>query len=337
MAHRRSVEVAPEERTREREDAGDVVSPQPETREPRLADPGPFQLSRRDWIAIPIRGVKRARADGLTTLAKAIAYNAFLSIPSALLVALGVFSLAAGPDAVNTLLDHLRGVVPASAIDLLDQSLTQVTKQGSGGIALVAVGLVLALWSLMGAMGTIMWALNIAYQRDETRGFVKRRLTALVMLFCTVVAVVLVFGLLVLGPLVSSWLGDVTGEATLVTWLWWTLQWPLLVVALLGAFGAMLYLGPNVKLPFRFVTPGSVFAVVSWLVTSGLFSLYTSRFASYNKTWGSLSAVIVMLTWLWLSSLALLAGAEINAETERSRELRRGEAAHRTLQAPTKD
>jgi membrane protein len=99
----------------------------------------------------------------------------------------------------------------------------------------------------------------------------------------------------------------------------------------------VLYLGPNVDHPrWRFITPGSIFAVVVWLVASGLFAVYTSMFDTYNKTWGSLAAVIVMLTWLWVTGIALLLGAEINAETERSRELREGQPAERTIQAPSK-
>jgi membrane protein len=164
---------------------------------------------------------------------------------------------------------------------------------------------------------------------------VKQRLTALAMLVCVVFAVVLVFGLLVLGPHLSGWVGDAVGQRGIVTWVWWIAEWPVLLVALLAAFGAILYLGPNIRPPrWSFVSFGSAFAVVVWLAASGGFAFYASRFASYNKTWGSLSAVIVMLTWLWLSSLALLVGAEINAEAERSRELRRGEPAQEELQAP---
>jgi membrane protein len=182
---------------------------------------------------------------------------------------------------------------------------------------------VLALWTLTGAMTTLMWALNVAYDREETRGFAKQRLTALAMLVCVAVATILVFGLLVLGPHLSGWVGDALGHRSLVAWTWWIAEWPVLLLALLTAFAGILYLGPNVDHPrWRFLSFGSVFAVVVWLAASGAFAFYASRFSSYNKTWGSLAAVIVMLTWLWLSSLALLVGAEINAEAERSRELR---------------
>jgi membrane protein len=149
--------------------------------------------------------------------------------------------------------------------------------------------------------------------------------------------VLLTFGLLVLGPHIAHWIGDAVGQQGLVTWLWWTAQWPILIVGLLVAFAGMYFLGPNVEHPrWQFLTFGAVFGIVVWLALSGLFAFYASRFGSYNKTWGTLAAVVIMLTWLWLTSLALLVGAEVNAEAERSRELRRGEPAERELQAPAK-
>jgi membrane protein len=196
------------------------------------------------------------------------------------------------------------------------------------------VGTVLATWSLTGAMQTLMWALNSAYDRDETRGFLKRRLTALVMVILMLFAFVLAFGLLVLGPQLSGWIGEAVGIQAFIDWLWWTAQWPVLILGLLVAFAAILYLGPDVDHPrWQFLTFGTALAVVVWLVGSGAFAVFVSQFGSYNKAWGSVAAVIVMLTWLWLSALALLFGAELNAEAERSRELRRGEPAEVELQA----
>jgi membrane protein len=311
-------------------------SPAPELREPRLGDPGVADLSRRDYVAIAIRGVKSAMADNVTNLAQAIAYCAFLAIPSALMVGLGLFSLLASKSTISTLLGHLSTVLPGSVISLLGSSLTRTTEAHTGGIVMIVVGLVVALWSLTGAMQTVMWAMNIAFERDETRGFVKKRLTALIMLACCVVAFTLVFGLLILGPFLSDWVGRSVGSPTVVKWIWWTAQWPILIVGLLTMFGIVLYLAPNIS-PARwsFVSPGAIVAVAVWLLASAGFAFYASRFSSYNKTWGSLSAVIIMLTWLWLSALALLVGGEINAEAERSRELRQGKDAGGRIQAQT--
>jgi membrane protein len=299
-----------------------VPTPRPEFSEPRLDDPGLGDLSRKDYVAIVIRGFKEANADHVTNLAQAIAYCAFLAIPSALLVILGLFVELAGPSTVDSLMNRLSTVMPQSAIDLLSTSLTRSTQSG-GGIVMIVVGIVLALWSVSGAVQTVMWAMNIAYEQDETRGFVRRRMIALALILCCVIAVALVFGLLILGPLLSDVIGRNVGNQTAVSWVWWTAQWPILILGLLASFATILWLAPDVR-PSRwtFITPGAVVTVIIWLLASGGFAIYASNFASYNKTWGALSAAIVMLIWLWLSAVALLIGAEINAEAERSRRLR---------------
>jgi membrane protein len=313
--------------------------PQPEREEPKLAEPGPRDLSKRDYGAIMIRAGKESLKDHITNLAAALAYYAFLSIPSILLVSVGVFSLVGDRDAVEEIIDRLDGVAPEEALELLRETLIRVAETGANsGYTMIVVGSVLALWTVTGAMDTLMWALNSAYDREETRGFIKRRLTALVMIFLLLLAFVLVFGLLVLGPHLSGWIGDAVGLEAVIKWLWWTAQWPLLILALLFAFATILYLGPNVDHPrWQFLSVGTAIAVVVWLLASGGFAVYVSQFASYNKAWGSLAGVIIMLTWLWISGLALLFGAEVNAETERSRELRRGEPAEEELQAPPKN
>jgi membrane protein len=315
-----------------------ATAPQPERHEPTLTDPGSRDLSARDYGAILVRAVKESLADHITNLAAALAYYAFLAIPAALLVAVGIFSLTAGEDAIGTVIDKLEGVVPEEALTLLRDSLVRVTaSQSSSGIALIAVGTVLALWTLTGAMQTLMWSLNAAYDREETRGFFKRRLTALMMVLLLLVAFALAFGLLVLGPVLSDAIGSTLDAETLVDWLWWTAQWPILLLGLLFASATILYLGPNIDHPrWRFITFGSLISVVVWLVSSAGFAFFVSSFGSYNKAWGSLAGVIIMLTWLWLSGLALLFGAEVNAEAERSRELRSGEPAEVELQAPSK-
>jgi membrane protein len=285
------------------------------------------------------RAGKQALKHHVTNLAAALAYYGFLAIPSLLLVSVGVFSLVGDRSAVTEVINRLETVVPQEALSLIRSSLERVTElQSNSGIAMVVVGSVLALWTVTGAMDTLMWALNSAYEREETRGFVKRRLTALLMILLLLVAFALAFGLLVLGPHLSGWIGDAVGLEALVKWLWWTAQWPLLILWLLLTFATIFYLGPNVDHPhWRFLTIGTALSVVVWLVASGAFAFYVSQFGSYNKAWGSLAAVIIMLTWLWISGLALLFGAEVNAEAERSRELRRGEPADVELQAPPKD
>ena len=313
--------------------------PQPERDEPTLADPSPTDLSKRDYFAVLVRAGKESLKDHITNLAASLAYYAFLAIPAILLVAVGIFSLVADADAVDSIVQRLGRVMPEEGVTLIEQTLERITEtQANSGIAMVIVGSVLAIWTVTGAMETLMWALNSAYDREETRGFLKRRVTALAMVLLLLFAFVLAFGLLVLGPHLSGWVGDAVGLEAVVKWLWWTAQWPILILGLFFAFATVLYLGPNVDHPrWRFLSFGTAIAVVVWLLASGGFAVYVSQFSSYNKAWGSLAAVIIMLTWLWISGLALLFGAEVNAETERSRELRQGQPAEREIQAPPKD
>jgi membrane protein len=315
----------------------EAPEPQPEHDEPRLEDPGPTDLSKRDYLAIVKRAFKKFNRDHMTSIAAALAYYAFLAIPATLLIVAGLFGLFAGPSAVTTVIDKLHGIVPAQATQLLKGSLQNLTQNQGTSITVLAVGGAFALWSVTGAMQNVMWALNIAYDRDDSRGFVKRRLIALWMVVFALIGFMLLFGVLVLGPHLSTWLGNAAGAETPVKIAWYVAEWPLLVAGLLLVFAALMYYGPNVEHPrWKFLSFGAILALVVWLVGSGAFAFYASRFGSYNKTWGSLAAVVVMLTWLWLSSVALLLGGEVNAEAERSRELRQGEPAEVELQAPAK-
>jgi membrane protein len=313
----------------------DVPTPQPERQEPRHPDPGLTDLSKRDWLAILKRAGKETLDDNIPMIASALAYSSFFAIPSVLLVAVGLFTLLADPATITSLINHFDQVMPHQAAQLLGGSLHRLDHQQGATLAMTVVGLVLALWSVTGAMNAYMTAVNIAYDRKDQRKFLKKRVTALVMAACIGAAFLLVAAFLILGPHIEKWVGNALGIEGMLKYIWWAAQWPLLVGGLLAAFATLLWLGPDVDHSrWRYITPGSLLAVVIWLAASGAFAVYTAEFASYNKTWGSLSAVIVMLTWLWLTGLALLFGAEVNAEVERSRELRRGEAAERGLQAP---
>jgi membrane protein len=267
------------------------------------------------------RAIKRAfKEDDVPDAAAAIAYYGFLAIPALLLVAVGFFGLFAGPDAIRRVVDKLGTVIPREAVSLVQTTLTNVTENRSGGLVMVIVGFVLAAWTVSGAMGAVMRALNRVYRRKEGRGFVVQRGTGLVMVVLALIAIALVFGLLVLGPVLSGWVGGLVGAKTAVSVLWWVGQWPILLVGLAVAFALIFWLGPDRERPrFRPLTAGAMLATLVWLVASGAFAVYVSMFSSYNKAWGSLAAVIVMLTWLWLSALALLIGAELDAELEDDR------------------
>jgi membrane protein len=309
--------------------------PQPERHEPTLADPGLGDLSRRDWIAIFRRAVSEALDDNLPLIASALAYSSFFAIPSVLILALGLFTLVSSGETVRDLMDRLDAFLPSEATQLLGDSLTRLEEQPSAGLLLTLFGFGLALWASTSAMTTYMAGLNIAYDRKDGRSFVRKRLVALLLVVAIGAAVGLVAVLLIFGPYVERWVGDLLDLEGVVSWVWWIVQWPVLVLGLLAAFAVLHYFGPDVEhRRWTFVSPGSVVAVVVWVLVSVAFAVYTSLFESYNKTWGSLSAVIVTLTWLWLTGMALLFGGEVNAEVERSRELRQGKPAEAAVVAP---
>jgi membrane protein len=264
------------------------------------------------------RAVKAARADNIGDSAAALAYYAFTSLPATLLTSLGLFALVAGRDSVDTLAEKLGTVAPREAVTLVQSSLNRTLENRSGALLMLVVGVVLALWTATGAMSALMRGLNSVYGREDSRGFVKQRLTALAMVVCAFVAFALMLGLLVLGPFLSGWIGRAVDMEGLVSWLWWAAQWPLLVGGLLLAASAVLYLGPDLEEGhrLRFVTLGSAIAVAVWLAASAVFAVYVSRFGSYNKSWGSLAAVIVTLVWLWIGGLSILFGAEVDAVAE---------------------
>jgi membrane protein len=211
---------------------------------------------------------------------------------------------------------------------LLGQSLHRLDRRPTASVVVTVIGAVLALWAMTSAMTTYMTALDLAYERKDRRSFVRKRLAALGLVALIGLVFLLVAILLIFGPpleqLVSSHAGRASGA---VAWIWWIAQWPILIGSLLIAFSILLDAGPDGTRPRRrLLTPGSVLTTIVWLVASGGFAYFTANFGSYNKTWGSLAGVIIMLTWLWLAAVALLLGAELNAETERSLE-RRTEAA----------
>jgi membrane protein len=267
---------------------------------------------------ILFRAGKRLLAHNGTMLASALAYGAFFAIPSVLLVVVGVFTLVVGPGTITSLMQHFNHVMPTQATTLLGSSLHRLDAHPAQSVVLTAVGFALALWSTTGAMTGYMTAINLAYERKDTRNFVRKRLVALTMVGVIGVAFLLVAVLLMFGPAVEHLLASHAGGASgAVGWIWWIAQWPILIVGLVAAFETLLYLGPDVpKRRWRLLSPGPLAAAVVWIAVSAAFAFYSSSFGSYNKTWGSLSAVIVMLTWLWLSALALLLGAEIDALRE---------------------
>jgi membrane protein len=264
------------------------------------------------------RALTEAREDDVTTVAQALAYSLFLAIPATFLLVLGVFSLVADAEAIDSVMERAGAVMPEEATTLLRDSLRRTSASSGSGLFMTLAGFGLAAWTTTSAAGTLMRGVTVAFDGEESRSFARKRLLALGIVAALVAAAALVVGLLVLGPHLEAWVGDAVGVPTLTAWLWWTVQWPLLAAGLLFAFAVVLYLAPDVEQPaWKWVTPGAVVALLAWLAASGGLAVYSANFGSYEKTWGTLSAVVVTLVWLWLTSAALLFGAEVNAEAQR--------------------
>jgi membrane protein len=236
----------------------------------------------------------------------------------------------------RVLTDTISSIGPASAVDTFKGPINQITgNSGTTGIMLI-VGLAAALWSASGYIGAFMRASNAIYEREEGRGFFKLRpLQLLVTLILVLMAACVVLSLVLTGPLAKS-VGDAVGLGDTAVTVWSIAKWPVLLVVVMVMLAILYYAAPNAKQPkFTWITPGSVVAVVVWVIASALFAFYVATFASYNKTYGALAGVIVFLVWMWITNLAVLFGAELNAETERSRELAAGvPGAEEDIQLP---
>src|SRR5690349_21715693 len=227
-----------------------------------------------DGVLVLRRSLSAAKQADITTTAQALAYSLFLAIPSALLVVLGVFSLVASPANVEGLIQRANGAIPAEAATLLSDSLQRSVDSPRSGLVMTIVGLVLALWATTSAATTLMQGVSRIFSASDDRPFLRKRLVALVIVACLVASAALVSGFLVLGPYVERWVGGAVGYPTATAWMWWTLQWPILVLGLLLAFAILLWLGPDVdQRSWKLITPGACVALVIWLVASAGFAL----------------------------------------------------------------
>jgi membrane protein len=209
-----------------------------------------------------------------------------------------------------------RSVAPNAVIQALQ--IAQNSSQGSGKILAVVLGTAGALWAATGAMGSILKAVNRAYELEETRGFVKQKLTSVLLVVATGIVVAALFVLIVFGGPLGDAIASRAGFGHVFTTAWAILRWPLAFVGILLLLALVYYAAPDRKpRSWKWITPGSFVGAVLWLVLSGLFALYTSFSHSYDKTYGTLAGAIILLLWLYYSALALLFGAELNAELER--------------------
>jgi membrane protein len=285
------------------------------------------------------RTVREFRDDNLTDWAAALTYYSVLALFPALIVLVSILGLAGQhPETTNALLDIVRDVGPDSAVDTFEGPIESVVKSKSSAGTLLGLGLLGALWSASGYVGAFMRASNAIYEVKEGRPFWKLRPLQIGVTIVMVLAVALLaIAIVVTGPLADA-VGSVIGLGDTAVTVWSIAKWPVAIVLVMAMFAFLYHLAPNVRQPsFRWVTPGGIVAVLLWILASAGFALYVANFGSYNKTYGSLGGVIVFLVWLWISNIAVLLGAEFDAELERARELEAGLPAERELQLPPRD
>lgn len=278
----------------------------------------------RSWFGVLTRTVKEFREDNLTDWAAALTYYGVLSIFPALIVLVSILGLI-GTSATQPLLDNLGTFAPGPAKDIFANAIRGLTESNEAAGLLFFVGLAAAVWSASGYIGTFMRAANVIWDVEEGRSVWKtiplRLVVTLVMLVLLAVSAVAV---VVTGPLADK-VGQLLGLGDVVVTVWDIVKWPVLVLIVALIFAILYYASPNVRQPgFRWITPGSVVAVLLWILASAAFALYVASFGSYNKTYGALGAVVVFLVWLWISNVAVLLGAEFNAEIERGRRIEAG-------------
>lgn len=281
-------------------------------------------LSRGSWWAALKRTVRESREDNLPDWAAALTYYGVLSIFPALLLLVSALGLI-GRSATKPLLDNLDALPPGATRDIVRQAIENLQgSQGGAGILFV-VGLLVALWSASRYIAAFRRASNTIWDVEEGRPIWKtiplRLAITIVMLVVLAIAAVAV---VVTGPL-ARWVGGLVGLSGSAVTVWDIAKWPVLFLVVVLLTALLYWTAPNVKQPgFRWVTPGCVIAVVLWVVVSAAFAFYVANFGSYNKTYGSLGGVIIFFIWFWLSNIAILLGAEFDAELERTRQIAAG-------------
>jgi membrane protein len=274
----------------------------------------PARIPPREWRAILTRTAKKFQKNETTSVAGGVAYAVILAIFPAMAAFVALYGLFADPSAVRHQLSMLNGVMPSSALELVKSQLHRIVAASPSGLSLACVvGILVALWTATAGMRAMVRGLNIAYETPETRGFIRLTLLCLALTLGGVLFLIAASAAVIAAPVVLSVLhlsGLIGGLAAL--------RWPLLFVIAVLSLAVLYRFGPNRAEPrWRWVTPGSLAASVLWLLGSAAFSWYIANFGHYDATYGSLGALFGFLTWLWLSAVIVLFGAELNGEVER--------------------
>jgi membrane protein len=287
----------------------------------------PTKLPAGAWGGVLKRTAGEFSRDNLTDWAAALTYYGILSVFPALIALVSILGLI-GSSATKPLLDNLGGFAPGPAHKILENALHGLTASRGGAGILFVVGLAGSLWAASGYIGAFIRASNVIWDVEEGRPIWKTiPLRVVITIVMVVLLAVTAVAVVVTGPLADK-VGKLIGVGGAAVTAWDIAKWPVLVLIVMLMFSILYYASPNVRQPgFRWVTPGGIFAVVAWLVASAAFGIYVANFGSYNKTYGSLGAIVIFLVWLWLTNVAILLGAELNAEIARGRQIEAGQPA----------
>jgi membrane protein len=287
----------------------------------------PTRLGAHAWLGVLKRTIREFRADNVTDWAAALTYYGVLAIFPAILALVSILGLV-GHSATQPLISNIGKLAPGSVHQIITSAVTNLQhSRGAAGVLFI-VGIAGAIWSASGYIAAFMRASNAIYDIDEGRPMwialpvrIGMTIVMLVLLAISAVAVVLT------GELAHQ-VGKIVGIGSTAVMIWDIAKWPVLLLIVSLMFSILYWAAPNVKHPgFRWLSPGGIFAVVVWVIASALFAFYVANFSSYNKTYGALAGVIVFLVWLWISNIAVLLGAEWNAEIQRARAIESGHPA----------
>jgi len=278
----------------------------------------PEQIPMPGWKEILLRVKDRVRRENISIIAAGVAFYAFLAIPSALTALVALYGLAFDPGDVQRQLDSLSGVMPGAATNVIGQQLATITQspRSTLGVSFI-IALLVALWGTRSGMSTMITALNVAYDEDEKRAFIRFQAATLALTAAAVVFGVIALALIAVLPAILGLLPFGNAAKTLAA----VLRWPILIGIVVVGLAAIYRFAPSRnEAKWRWVSWGATVATILWIAGSALFSIYVGQFASYNKTYGSFGGVVVLMMWLYLSAFAVLLGAELNAEMERQTE-----------------
>jgi membrane protein len=309
----------------------------PDPNDSRKPD-SPKDVDKPSWKYILKKTLREFSKDQCPDLAAALTYYAVLSLFPAMLALVSLIGIFGDPQkTTDALLQIVSGFAPAETVDTVGGTVAELASAPAAGLTLV-IGLATALWSASGYVGAFGRAMNRVYEVDEGRPFVKLRGTMLAVTLLSVVIVALLAGMLVLSGPVAEAVGGLIGLSGAFVAVWNIAKWPVMVALVIVIIAVLFYATPNVKQPkFKWMSIGSGIALFIFLLASVGFGFYVGNFGNYNKTYGALGGVIVMLLWLWILNMSLLFGAEFDAEMERGRQLQAGIKAEETIQLPPRD